>query len=159
MANPSERNYYELLQIPQTASPAEIKASYHYLLLSHHPDKSDPSNDRPTQTDIDIGLLKEAFITLFSPESQMKYDSGLSCRPRLSPSRSRPAHIVSLEDLENLGQVWTYDCRCGGQYSIEEEYMEKGVHLMACSSCSEVIWVGYEACSSGDDDEATPGGL
>jgi diphthamide biosynthesis protein 4 len=157
MAKPSDRNHYELLQIPQTASSAEIKALYHRLLLSHHPDKSDPSKDRPTQTDIDIGLLKEAFTTLFSPESRMKYDSELSSHPHLSSPRSQPAHIVSLEDLEDRGQVWTYDCQCGGQYSIEEEDMEEGVHLTACSSCSEVIWMGYEACSSGDDDTA-PGG-
>ena len=157
MTDPAGENYYELLQIPRTASPAEIKTSYHRLLLSHHPDKSDPSEDPSTRTDIDIGRLKEAFVTLFSPESRIKYDSELSSRPHLSSSRSRPAHIVSLEHLEDLGQVWAYDCRCGGQYSIGEEDMERDVHLVTCSSCSEVIWVGYEACSSGGDDTTTGG--
>lgn len=148
MADPPGRNYYELLQIPQTASPAEVKASYHRLLLSHHPDKLDLTKDHPTRADVDIGLLKEAFTTLFFPESRTKYDSELSSHPHLSPSRSRPAHCVSLEDFKDLGQVWTYDCRCSGLYSIGEEDMEKGVHLVACSSCSEVIWVGYEVCPS-----------
>ena len=157
MVNPSGRNYYELLQIPQTAPPAEIKASYHRLLLSHHPDKLDLTKDHPTRADVDIGLLKEAFATLFSPESRTKYDYELSSRPHLSPSRSRPAHSVSLEDFEDLGQVWMYDCRCGGRYSIREEDMEKDAHLIVCSSCSEVIWVGYEVCPSGDDN-TTPGG-
>ena len=151
MTSTSGRNYYEFLQIPQTASPTEIKASYHCLLLSHHPDKSDFAKDPPTRADVDIGLLKEAFTTLFSPESRSKYDSELSSRPHLSPSRSRPALSVSLEDFEDLGQVWTYDCRCGGRYTIGEEDMEKDVHLIACSSCSEAIWVGYEVCPSGDD--------
>ena len=154
MTDPSGRNYYELLQVPRTASPAEIKTSYHRLLLSHHPDKSDASRNDPTRIDVDIGLLKEAFITLSSPESRIKYDSELSCRPDSSSSRSRPAHFVSLEDFENIEQVWTYNCRCGGQYTIEEEAMETGVHLIACSSCSEVIWVGYETCS--EDDHANP---
>ena len=157
MTNSPGRNYYELLQIPQTASPAEIKASYHRLLLSHHPDKSGLTKDHPTRADVDIGLLKEAFTILFSPESRTKYDSELSSRTYLPPSRSRPAHSVSLEDFEDLGQVWTYDCRCGGQYSIGEEDMEKDIHLIACSSCSEVIWVGYEVCPSGDDDTAADG--
>jgi diphthamide biosynthesis protein 4 len=153
MADSPGRNHYELLQVPRTASPAEIKASYHRLLLSHHPDKVDTSSgDGPAQTDIDIGLLKEAFVTLFSPESRIKYDSELSSRPDLSPSRSRPAHIVSLEDFDDLGQVWAYKCRCGGQYTVEEEDMEKGVHLVACSSCSEVIWAGYEVCPSDHED-------
>jgi len=155
MADPSSRNYYELLQVSRTATPAEIKTSYHRLLLSHHPDKSDPSRNTHARTDIDIGMLKEAFIILSSPESRMKYDSELSYHPDPSSSRSRPAHVVSLEDFENIGDVWTYDCRCGGQYTIGEEVMEKSVHLIACSSCSEVIWVGYETCSGEDD--ADPG--
>jgi len=150
MSDSPRRNHYELLQVSRTASPAEIKASYHRLLLSHHPDKSDASKENPTRTDIDIGSLKEAFTTLFSPESRMRYDSELSSHPDPSSSRSRPAHIVSLEDFEDLGQVWTHNCRCGGQYAIEEVDMEKDTHLVACSSCSEVIWVGYEACPSDD---------
>ena len=159
MADSSGRNYYDLLNVPRTASPAEIKASYHRLLLSLHPDKSDASKDHPTRlgTDVDIGRLKDAFVTLFSPESRMEYDSKLSSRPDPSSPRSRPAHIVSLEDFEDLGRVWTYECRCGGQYTVKEEDMETDVHLIACSSCSEVIWVGYEAFPS-EDDDTTPGG-
>ena len=144
LTDPSGRSYYELLQVSRTASPAEIKASYHRLLLSHHPDKSDASRENSTQADIDIGLLKEAFGVLFSPESRVRYDSELSSCSDSSPSRSRPAHIVSLEDFEDLDQVWTYNCRCSGQYTIGEADMERGVHLVACSSCSELIWVGYE---------------
>ena len=144
MSDSPRRTYYELLQVSRTASPAEIKASYRQLLLSHHPDKSDVPKENPTRTDIDIGSLKEAFTTLFSPESRIRYDSELSSRRDPCSSRSRPAHIVSLEDFEDLGQVWTHGCRCGGQYTIEEADMEKDMHLVACSSCSEVIWVGYE---------------
>ena len=62
---------------------------------------------------LNSGLLKEAFITLSSPEHRLKYDSELSSRLHLSSSRSRPAHIVSLEDFEDLGRVWIYDRRCG----------------------------------------------
>jgi len=155
--DPSGRNHYELLQVPQTASPTEIKASYHRLLLSRHPDKLDTSKGHSTPTDTDIGLLKEAFVTLFSPESRVKYDSELSSRPDSSLSRGRPADIVSLEDFEDLGRVWAYNCRCGGRYIIEEEDMENGVHLIACPSCSEVIWAGYEASPS-EDGGTAPGG-
>ena len=28
--------------------------------------------------------------------------------------------------------------------------MQKDMRLIACLSCSEVIWVGYEACPSDD---------
>jgi diphthamide biosynthesis protein 4 len=152
----SKQNYYDLLQVPRTAPLADIKASYHRLLLFHHPDKSYSSKGNSTQMDIDIGSLKEAFVILSSPESRMRYDSELCSRPDppLSRSKSRPAHIISLGDFEDLGKVWAHDCRCGGQYTIEEADMENDVHLVSCSSCSEVIWVGYEVCHS--DDNATP---
>jgi len=158
MASSSGRNHYELLNVPRTASPAEIKTSYRKLLLSLHPDKSDASKDNPTRTDIDIGQLKNAFLTLSSPEHRLKYDSELSShRHDPSSSRSRPALIVSLEDFDDHGQAWTYGCRCGGQYTIGEGDMEEDVHLTACSSCSEVIWVGYEACPS-EGDGTSPNG-
>ena len=95
MADSSGQNYYELLNVPQTASPAETKAPYHQLLLSLHPDKSDTSKDHPTRMDVDIGLLNDAFATLFSPESRTKYDSELSSRPNTSSSRGQLAPIVS----------------------------------------------------------------
>lgn len=158
MADLPAQNYYELLQVPRTASPADIKTSYHRLLLSRHPDKSEPSKESSARTNVDIGLLKEAFTTLFSPESRMKYDSELSSLPNTPsrPSRSRPAHVISLEDFEDRGEVLVHGCRCGGRYAIEEVDMENDVHLVACSSCSEVIWVGYEACDA--DNNATPDG-
>ena len=149
MADPPSQSYYELLQVPRAASSAEIKASYRRILLLHHPDKSDTY--KHNSTPIDIGLVKRAFTTLFSPESRLKYDLELSSRPNFSFLRGRPAHIVSLEDLEDLGRAWAYNCRCGGRYTIEEEDMEIDVHLVDCSSCSEVIWVGYEVCPSQDD--------
>lgn len=151
-------NHYELLRVPPTASFADIKASYHRLLLSHHPDKSYPSKGGSTGTDVDIGSLKEAFVVLSTPESRTKYDSELSSRPDASSSgsRSRPAHIISLEDFEDLGRVLAHNCRCGGRYTIEEADLENDVHLVSCSSCSEVVWVGYEVCHS--DDGATPDG-
>ena len=43
--------------------------------------KPDASEDRPTQTDVGIGKLEDNFITLFSPESRMKYNSELSSEP------------------------------------------------------------------------------
>ena len=128
MTGSSGQNYYELLSVPRTASPAETKASYHRL-LSLHPDKLDASGNHPTQTDVDIGRRKGAFVTLLSLESRTKYDSELSSPPDPS-SRSRPAHIVSLEDedFEDIGRVWTCECRCGGRYTVKEEDMETGVH-------------------------------
>lgn len=75
------------------------------------------------------------------------------------PSGPRPAQVVSLEEfdeVEGRGEdsgEWTYGCRCGGTYRITEADMEKGQHVVGCSSCSEVVWVGYEAVDPDEEEE------
>lgn len=97
---------------------------------------------------MDVGLIKEAFETLSSPPLRSKYDAS---RAR-TPSGPRPAQLVSLEDFTEIedGASWRYDCRCSGAYVISEAEMERGQHLVGCSSCSEVVWVGYELAEQDD---------
>ncbi|KAI0368894.1 hypothetical protein BV20DRAFT_1036817 [Pilatotrama ljubarskyi] len=132
----------QLLSVSPSASAVQIKAAYHRALLASHPDKRDtPGPDTP-----DIGLLKHAFNTLYTPSLRKEYDalraaSGKSAGPR-------PAQVVSLEEFEENqdaeASTWTYPCRCGGEYVVTEEMLEAGQHLVGCASCSEAIWVGYE---------------
>ena len=46
-------------------------------------------------------------------------------------SRSRPTHVASLEDFEDLGQVWVHSCRCCEHCAIKEADMENEVRLVA----------------------------
>ena len=142
------QDYYAILSISPSATPAEIKAAYHRLLLVSHPDKrlSEVAED-----DIDIGLLKEAFRTLHTPELRAQYDKiRLSNGKQLGP---RPAQVISLEDFEESNSRWTYACRCGGSYIITEEMLDAGQHLLGCASCSEVVWVGYEVAEVEEGEE------
>jgi len=102
MASPSGRNYCELLQIPLIAPPAETKTSYRRLLLSHHPDNSDLTKDRPARADVDIGFSLGIHHPIF-PAIPNKARCRTLLPPYLSPSRNRPAHGLSLEDFEDLG--------------------------------------------------------
>ena len=47
-------------------------------------------------------------------------------------------------------------CGCGGRYHITEADMERGQHVVGCSSCSEVVWVGYEVVDGEDANEDAP---
>ena len=53
--------------------------------------------------DVNIRQLKDAFV--FSPDSQIEYNSKLSSYPDPSSSRSQLAHIVLLKNFEDLGWV------------------------------------------------------
>ena len=122
-----------------------MKSAYHRALLHSHPDKKKASSES-----IDIALIKEAYSTLSNPQLRAKYDAQHS----YSAASPRPAQIVSLDLFEEMEaeadgeDSWRYTCRCGGSYHISNTLMEKGEHLIACNSCSEVIWVGYEVVES-----------
>lgn len=143
-------DYYHLLSVSRSASAAEIKAAYHRALLVLHPDKQAFSKTAKSNTFVDIASIKDAYITLSSPNLRARYDSELQ---ESAPKGPRPAQIVSLEEFDEEAtgsSVLRYGCRCGGFYKITEEDMEKGYHLVGCGSCSEVVWVGYELANNGD---------
>ena len=133
-------DFYQLLSIPKNAPMAQIKSAYHRTLLQSHPDKNKSSEP------IDIALIKEAYSTLSNPELRAEYDAQHS----YSVAPPRPAQVVSLEDFEEVEaeESWRYTCRCGGSFLITSALMDEGEHLIACNSCSEVVWVGYELVES-----------
>ncbi|KAJ7647695.1 hypothetical protein FB45DRAFT_734923 [Roridomyces roridus] len=111
---------YLLLNIKRDATLPEIKAAYHRALREHHPDKVAGST-------ADLAAIQHAYRVL--------------TKETTSP---RPAQVVSLDEFEETNDVFTHPCRCSGSYSITEADMEAGTHLVSCSTCSEVIWVGYQ---------------
>jgi diphthamide biosynthesis protein 4 len=105
---------------------------------------------------VDIALIKEAYAVLSNDERRAVYDAHLKHRT-YATNPPRPAQVISLEEFEDetigiiegdQGGPWRYPCRCGGTYWITTELMDKGEHLIACNSCSEAVWVGYEVMES-----------
>ncbi|KAF8210087.1 hypothetical protein K438DRAFT_139707 [Mycena galopus ATCC 62051] len=128
---------YQLLDVHPGASQADIKAAYHRALLAAHPDK----NAAPTNPD--IAAIKDAYRVLSSPALRAKAEQEHLKRPR-------PAQVISLADFDEASEdAWTHACRCGGAYAITAVEMDRGLHLIPCTSCSEVVWVGYELAEEG----------
>ncbi|KAH9897714.1 hypothetical protein C8Q73DRAFT_663629 [Cubamyces lactineus] len=152
LADGGAPDYYELLSVSPSASPADIKAAYHRALLASHPDKRDHANGLSKFVDIDIGLLKQAFNTLYTPSLRKEYDARRSASGSLRGPR--PAQVISLEEFEERegpdGITWVYPCRCGGQYAVTEDMLDAGQHLVGCGSCSEAVWAGYELVEDAD---------
>ncbi|KAJ3491995.1 hypothetical protein NLI96_g294 [Meripilus lineatus] len=151
-------SFYSVLSISPSATTEEIKSAYHTALLRNHPDKRIAANGIQKEI-VEIDILKQAYLTLSSPDSRASYDSECARRPHAP----RPAQVVSLEDFSEIGETvsspagsaWEYSCRCGGLYVITEQQMERDRHLVGCNSCSEVVWVGYQAIDEDEDPHGT----
>ena len=62
------QDYYEIMQVSQTADPDTIKSVYHILVKRYHPDNPDTANvDKFHQ-------IVEAFKVLSDPEKRVAYD-------------------------------------------------------------------------------------
>merc|ERR1712161_168521 len=76
-----EINYYKVLELSRTASPKEIKKSYHKLALAWHPDKN---LDNKEEADKKFQDISEAYEILSNDELRGKYDRGeveYDCQP------------------------------------------------------------------------------
>ncbi len=80
-------DYYEILGVPRTAAPAEIRQAYHRLARERHPDRfSDPAEKEKAQ--VFFRDLTAAFNTLQNQNSRREYDA----------ERERP-HPVGPEEI------------------------------------------------------------
>ncbi|KAJ7825833.1 hypothetical protein B0H14DRAFT_3725803 [Mycena olivaceomarginata] len=106
--------------------------------LPPRPARCPPRQSNASQPTPDIAAIKDAYRVLFSPALRAK------AKAHQDP---RPAQVISLADFDEQGaNARMHACRCGGTYAISGAEMDRGVHLVpcTCTSCSEVVWVGYE---------------
>lgn len=66
------RNYYEVLGISSSATPAEIKKAYRVEALKHHPDKNPHRHEEATAQ---FKLIAEAYTVLSDTKQRAKYDT------------------------------------------------------------------------------------
>lgn len=67
-------NYYEILEVEQTASAEDIKKSYRKLAMKYHPDRN--QGDKTAEEKIKI--INEAYNTLSDPDKKSQYDYSLN---------------------------------------------------------------------------------
>ncbi|CAE6342980.1 unnamed protein product [Rhizoctonia solani] len=157
-------DHYAVLGLSKDATTAEIRQSYRAALLRVHPDKQGHIYQEMNSAGAAILRIQDAYRTLSDPALRIEYDKLLKQgggRVALSKVAQRPANEVSLDEFtedespeSNGGSSrWIYPCRCGNQFVIVEEELEKGVHYIGCIGCSEVVWVGYEAVENVSDGE------
>jgi curved DNA-binding protein CbpA len=96
---------YAVLEIPATASPAEVRHAYRAELRRLHPDTRDPDPERDHATaDNALGRVLAAYAVLNDPQRRADYDR----RPRVHPIPAtawpRPPVVV----LGDAGPTWSH---------------------------------------------------
>jgi curved DNA-binding protein CbpA len=73
-----EQSYYEILRVPSSATPADVKVAFHDFALACHPDQY---VDEAPEVALSAGEVfkrgVEAYKVLTRPEWREKYDDGL----------------------------------------------------------------------------------
>ena len=64
------RDYYEILNVPKTSSPEEIKKAYRKVAMKYHPDR----NSGDSQAEDKFKEAAEAYSILSDPEKKSRYD-------------------------------------------------------------------------------------
>jgi DnaJ-class molecular chaperone len=66
----AERDYYEALGVPRTATPEQIKQAYRKLAKQHHPDRNRNNKEAESR----FKEVQNAYDVLGDPEKRKKYD-------------------------------------------------------------------------------------
>ena len=66
----AKRDYYEVLGVSKTATPAELKSAYRKLAIKYHPDK----NPGDKEAEEKFKEAAEAYDVLSNPDKRARYD-------------------------------------------------------------------------------------
>jgi DnaJ-class molecular chaperone len=68
------KNYYQILEVMESANQEQIKASYLRLAKIYHPDMNIVKKDF---AEVQMKLINEAYEVLSNPQKRMQYDAQL----------------------------------------------------------------------------------
>ena len=71
----SKRDYYQVLDVPRTASEADIKKAYRRLAMKFHPDR----NPGDKEAEENFKEAKEAYEVLTDTQKRAAFDEELTC--------------------------------------------------------------------------------
>lgn len=78
-------NYYTVLELLSTATPAEIKKAWHEQLQVWHPDRFNHSPTLHRKAEARTQLINQAYETLSDPALRTRYDAATQGAPSTTP--------------------------------------------------------------------------
>jgi molecular chaperone DnaJ len=108
----SNRDYYEILGVGQTASAQDIKSAYRKLALKHHPDR----NQGDTEAEEKFKEAAEAYSVLADSDKRQAYDRFGHAGVSGSGGGFDPSVFTGFEDIfGGLGDVFGFGDVFGGR--------------------------------------------
>jgi DnaJ family protein B protein 4 len=114
------KSYYEILEVPKTASETEIKKAYRALSLKYHPDR----NKTPEANAIS-SKINEAYETLSDPQKRKQYDMGGNGFP--FPMGPGGPGAGGPDDLGDIGNI--FNMMFGGAFPGGMPGGGPGIHV------------------------------
>ncbi len=121
MNTTSQKDYYDILGIPDTATQQEIKEAYRKLAFKYHPDRN---KDDPAASD-KMKALNEAYATLSNPDKRREYDMLRKQYGAFAYDRFRQTH--SAEDIfrgSDIDQILQEFARTFGFRNADEIFRD-----------------------------------
>ena len=120
-------NHYEVLGVSNNASQADIRRSFRYLALKHHPDK----NKNSEESKLKFMQIVEAYEILSDEQARKNYDTAASYS--YSDNHYHSAYYTSYayKNSNNTTRHWTPSADFDTVYSYEEikrKYAQSRVH-------------------------------
>ena len=102
-------NYYTILNLPPTASQAEIRERFRFLANAYHPDKF-ASPTHKARAEAEFKKINEAYQVLSVPLSRTQYDQHLQAAqapqvPPRPPQKPRPAAPPPVSSSQRTLQI------------------------------------------------------
>lgn len=95
----TNRNYYDVLGVPKTASPDEIKAAYRKLALKYHPDRNPNNKDAEEK----FKEAAQAYEVLSDQQKRSQYDQF----GHTDMGGTGAGHGMNMDDIfENFGDIF-----------------------------------------------------
>lgn len=91
-------NYYEVLEINETASDEVIKAAYRALAKKYHPDSYQGNDDERKKN---MAIINIAFETLSDPHKRKKYDESIHNKSDTDYTYTKPTAQEETSDINN----------------------------------------------------------
>jgi DnaJ-class molecular chaperone len=109
-------NHYEVLGVSNNASQADIRRSFRYLALKHHPDKNKNSEESKQK----FMQIVEAYETLSDEQARKNYDTAASYSHNDNHYQRAYYTSYAYKNSNNTSSHWTPSADFDTVYSYEE---------------------------------------